>query len=132
MSKHPEEFAKRVRGVRIRKGEGECLADATQCRVGSPERLSRDGQAGLTSHGRRDVGGCHFDEIQNLVEPIDQPWASNTVASAQTGCLGWSVSGAGSRSERAELGRLAMDGVISARTARPDEEAEIRVTEDGE
>jgi hypothetical protein len=55
---------------RVRKGEGEGLADATQCRVGSPERPSRDGQEGLTSHGRRDVGGCLFDEIQRPTKNI--------------------------------------------------------------
>jgi hypothetical protein len=39
-------------------------------------KRSETGQAGLTSHGRRDVGGCLFDEIQNLVEPIERRYMS--------------------------------------------------------
>jgi hypothetical protein len=58
-----------------------------------------------------------FDEIQYLVEPTERSamgeahapnadtWASNIVASAQIGNLGWSASGAGSAATRDRQGR---------------------------
>jgi len=55
----------------------------------------------------------------------DRARASNTVASAQTGCLGWSVSEAGQRSERGGLGRLARDGVVRDRSADDTKPQEI-------
>jgi len=58
--------------------------------------------------------GCIFDEIQDLVEPIERSARGESHATnANTRSIGRSVSGAGKRSEGAELGRLAKDGVMS-------------------
>jgi len=44
--------------------------------------------------------GCLFDEIQNLVEPIERSAMGQSHATnANIGSSGWSVSGAGLRSE---------------------------------